>query len=183
MTVDFESFRKISRLNRDCVITEKIDGTNAQIVIGDEAVNPTFQIGSRNRWLTGPGKDDNQGFWSWAQANKDALLALGPGRHYGEWWGCGIQRGYGLTEKRFSLFNTAIWRQETAPACCGVVPVLYQGAFDTARIAATLTLLGARGSTAAPGFLKPEGIVVYHTHASQLFKVTLEKDDAHKGTL
>lgn len=29
----FEKFNKISRLSRDIVITEKIDGTNAQIYI------------------------------------------------------------------------------------------------------------------------------------------------------
>lgn len=31
--VDFQSFPKIGRLNRDCVITEKIDGSNGQIHI------------------------------------------------------------------------------------------------------------------------------------------------------
>ena len=27
----FQPFSKIARLNRDCVITEKLDGTNAQV--------------------------------------------------------------------------------------------------------------------------------------------------------
>jgi hypothetical protein len=33
----FEEFQKIPRLRRDCVITEKIDGTNAQIYISDDS--------------------------------------------------------------------------------------------------------------------------------------------------
>lgn len=45
----FEAFPKIPRLSRYCVITEKIDGTNAQIYIGD---NGEFAAGSRTRWIT-----------------------------------------------------------------------------------------------------------------------------------
>jgi len=56
----FEAFPKIARLNRNCVITEKIDGTNAQIHITDEG---EVLVGSRNRYLTGTGKDDNFGFF------------------------------------------------------------------------------------------------------------------------
>jgi len=36
------------------------------------------------------------------------------------------------------------------------------------------------GSVAAPGFPDPEGIMVYHTAASQLFKKTLEGDEGGK---
>ncbi len=62
-------------------------------------------IGSRTRWITA--QDDNHGFARWVEGNKQELLKLGAGRHFGEWWGSGIQRGYGLQkgEKRFSLFN------------------------------------------------------------------------------
>jgi hypothetical protein len=79
---------------------------------------------SRSRWITPD--DDNFGFAAWVEANRDELLTLGPGRHFGEWWGSGIQRGYGLPkgEKRFSLFNVSRWG-ESRPACCHVVPVLY----------------------------------------------------------
>jgi hypothetical protein len=31
--LEFDGFGKIARLNRDCTITEKIDGTNANIVV------------------------------------------------------------------------------------------------------------------------------------------------------
>ena len=38
-----------------------------------------------------------------------SMTFLVPGRHFGEWWGSGIQRGYGLDEKTFSLFNAYRW--------------------------------------------------------------------------
>ena len=99
---EFAGFPKMARLSRDIVITEKIDGTNAQIYITKEG---EIRAGSRNRWITPA--DDNFGFAQWVESNRDQLLELGPGRHFGEWWGSGIQRGYGMEkgEKKFSLFN------------------------------------------------------------------------------
>ena len=107
---------------------------------------------------------------------------LGPGRHFGEWWGSGIQRGYGLPkgEKRFSLFNVKRWT-ENRPQCCYVVPVLYQGDFDTGVNLDTMKTLAYGGSLAAPGFMKPEGVVIYHTAGNVLFKKTFEKDEKGKG--
>lgn len=180
--MNFEGFPKISRLSREMIITEKIDGTNAQVYITDDGSD--MLVGSRTRWL-GPAKaDDNYGFYTWAMANKDELVKLGPGRHFGEWWGNGIQRGYGLPKgvKKFSLFNVSRWNIDTPPpSVCNVVPVLYKGPFDTAVINSQLTLLGATGSKAVPGFMNPEGIVIYHAQSGQLFKKTLENDDAGKG--
>jgi hypothetical protein len=174
---DFIEFNKIARLSRPCVVTEKIDGTNASIIIGEDG---SFQIGSRTRWITP--QDDNYGFAKWATANKDELMRLGPGQHFGEWWGNGIQRGYGLSWKRFSLFNTARWSDDAVrPACCSVVPVLYSGIFDTNEIVNALTKLRDNGSLAAPGFMKPEGVVVWHEAARVYFKKTLDKDDEWKG--
>src|SRR5690349_11912868 len=99
--MEFEAFNKIARLSRNCTITEKIDGTNACIAISDDGKD--FFIGSRSRWITP--EDDNFGFARWATEHREELLLLGPGRHWGEWWGAGIQRRYGVPEKRFSLFN------------------------------------------------------------------------------
>ena len=177
----FEPFAKIARLSREVVVTEKIDGTNSQVLITDDG---DILAGSRSRWLT-PGKTpDNFGFAAWVEANRDELLKLGPGRHYGEWWGRGVQRGYGLAEKRFSLFNVAKWGDDSVrPACCHVVPVLYTGVFDTAFITGAVTLLSATGSVAAPGFMKPEGVVIYHTASGHLYKKTCEKDEQHKGVV
>jgi hypothetical protein len=127
-------------------------------------------------------------------------MQLGPGHHFGEWWGRGIQRKYGMTEKRFSLFNTVRWclhdqdpqpiptgdprivkMQDRLPACCHLVPVLYRGEFYTAFANAALVDLKVNGSYAAPGFNDPEGIVVFHTAANIAFKKTIKNDHQPKN--
>ncbi|RTL04109.1 MAG: hypothetical protein EKK62_17080 [Acidimicrobiia bacterium] len=172
----FVEFPSIARLARDVVVTEKLDGTNAQVHITEDG---RMYAGSRTRWVTP--LSDNFGFASWVQEHRDELMQLGPGSHFGEWWGQDIQRKYNIGERRFSLFNVTRWGDDAVrPACCHVVPTLYAGIFDTAQIEATLTLLGAAGSVAAPGFMNPEGVVVYHEKSRTLFKKTLG-DDGHKG--
>ena len=206
------------------VITEKLDGTNASVwilkhghTVGDDGVGihgtytpfmPDLEVarleteegifmllaGSRKRFVI-PGKTtDNFGFAGWVGRNARELLTLGEGVHYGEWWGNGIQRGYGLDEKRFSLFNSGRWsdrRQyasvleaaeygEVAPLCCHVVPVLHTGIFDSVNATIELNRLGQDGSRAAPGFMNPEGIMIYHTAARQIFKKTFEGDTTGK---
>lgn len=180
---EFQSFQKIGRLSREIIITEKIDGTNAQIFIGEDG---EFLTGSRTRWITP--EDDNYGFAKWAHAHRDDLMQLGPGRHFGEWWGQGIQRNYSRTEKIFSLFNVTRWADggtDERPSCCSVVPILYQGPMEEygvmKGVKAALWQLANEGSAAAPGFMKPEGIVIFHTQSGALFKKTFEKDDAGKG--
>jgi hypothetical protein len=172
----FVGFPSIPRLLRDCIVTEKIDGTNASVWIGDDG---TVRAGSRSRWITPA--DDNFGFAAWVAAHADELRdGLGAGHHYGEWYGAGIQRKYGLAEKRFALFNVSRWETDR-PACCDVVPVLYRGPFDTAAVRDCLATLAASGSRIAPGFMQPEGIVVFHVAAGALYKVTLDKNDGHKS--
>lgn len=173
--LEFVEFPKIPRLTREIVITEKIDGTNACIAIGEDG---SFRVGSRTKWITPD--DDNHGFARWAYEHKDDLMQLGAGRHFGEWWGSGIQRRYGLNEKRFSLFNTHRW-SESRPACCHVVPVLYRGLFDTTQVDYRLDDLRIGGSVAAPGFMQPEGVVVYHLAGNVGFKKTILKDEEYKG--
>ena len=213
-TTPFEGMPKIARLNREIIITEKIDGTNAQIFIGPisestEREDPTvlhlleessgatvaLRAGSKSRWLI-PGKQDNFGFAAWAKTNAAELMALGDGRHLGEWWGSGVQRGYGLEkgEKRFSLFNTGRWYDVhtphtsaidpgsmPAPQCCRVVPVLSRGPFSLDEVNLCLDFLRTTGSQAAEGFMKPEGVIVFHTAARTMFKVTIENDESPKG--
>lgn len=173
---EFTPFPKIPRLFRDIVVMEKIDGTNASILVPEDG-GPLL-AGSRTRWVK-PG-DDNFGFAAWVKANEETLRnGLGPGHHFGEWWGKGIQRGYGLAEKRFSLFNTKRWAEP--PPLCHVVPVLYRGVMSVVEIDLAVDTLALRGSVAAPGFMKPEGVVVFHTASGTMFKVTCEKDDKPKG--
>lgn len=196
---EFTGFPKIPRFFRDIVITEKIDGTNGQVVIDliehvsqDEYEQtegvPLFysydkedrrvavRAASRNKYLEL--NHDNYGFARWVLENT-SLAELGPGKHFGEFWGQGIQRNYGLKEKRFSLFNAKKWG-ESRPECCHVVPILYEGGFNTAAIQNALWALAFSGSIAAPGFMKPEGVVVYHTAGNILFKATLENDEKGK---
>ena len=172
----FEPFQSIARLSRNCVVTEKIDGTNAQVCVLEDG---RVLAGSRTRWIT-PG-DDNYGFAHWVSEHEAELrVGLGVGKHFGEWWGQGIQRRYGIQEKRFSLFNTGRWNEQTKPGCCHVVPVLYEGVFTSDAVDSCLRDLSSGGSKAAPGFMNPEGVVVYVVAARTLFKKTLE-GDAHKG--
>jgi hypothetical protein len=196
----FKEFPKMGRFSREFIITEKIDGTNASInIVSVEADEfPTeanivatvnglnIRVGSRTRWIT-PG-DDNHGFAKWVKENATELATLGEGTHFGEWWGSGIQRGYGLQkgEKRFSLFNVSRWGiggTDVRPACCHVVPELARGNFDFINdtVEHLIEHLKTNGSQASPGFMKPEGIVIFHTAANVGFKKTLEKDDTPKS--
>jgi RNA ligase len=129
----FKAWPKTPRLNRNCIATEKIDGTNSAVIVeileheGDYTNDAVAIVQAPNdvwygvyaqsrRRLLRPGKStDNFGFAGWVQENALELAAgLGEGYHYGEWWGSKIQRGYGLTdgEKRFSLFNVSRWHDQ-----------------------------------------------------------------------
>ena len=197
--VEFLEFPKMPRLSREIIITEKIDGTNAQLLITESS---EMLIGSRTRWITA--KDDNHGFARWVEGNRQELLKLGVGRHFGEWWGSGIQRGYGLQkgEKIFSLFNVGRWAlhgtepkriltadpriekyQDLLPEICSLVPELYRGQFDTQKIDSVLEDLKENGSYASKGFMKPEGIVVFHIAGNVGFKKTIEKDEIPKSLI
>lgn len=172
----FTPFPKIKRISRDMVITEKLDGTNASISIGEDG---SILAGSRTRWITP--ENDNYGFARWVEDNRQDLLKLGPGHHFGEWWGKGIQRGYNQIQKRFSLFNVSKWEDPNVrPTCCDVVPVMCRSTFDTAVIDVCLQKLKTEGSLAAPGYPYPEGIIIFHTASNYLFKKTIENDDKHK---
>ena len=178
--MEFVGFPKIARLSREVIITEKIDGTSGCICIGEDG---DFQVGSRTRWLTSE-TGDNHGFLLWALTNKDELMKLGPGTHFGEWWGSGIQRGYGLVkgEKRFSLFNVHRWADGAVrPACCSVVPELKRGIFTTGLVQEALDFLRVCGSMASPGYMFPEGIIIYHMAGKLYFKKTIERDEVPKG--
>jgi len=196
---EFQMFPKIARYSREVIVTEKIDGTNACIFIGEDG---EFLTGSRTRWITP--EADNYGFSKWAHEHKAELLTLGPGRHFGEWWGSGCQRGYGLAngEKRFSLFNVSRWclygqppqqipmadprivkMQDILPPCVGLVPVLWRGRFDDLDLEAVLADLRENGSRAAPGFMRPEGVVVFHVAGCVGFKKTLENDGEPKSRI
>src|SRR5882762_5274769 len=103
--MEFKSFGKIPRIdNIKISITQKIHGTNAQILIVEENGEKLLIPGSRTRWLSLG--DDNYGFAKFCHDNKEEIIEkLGVGRHYGEWAGPGINAGEGLKEKTLFLFN------------------------------------------------------------------------------
>lgn len=210
---NFPGMEPIPRLHRLWIITEKIDGTNGLVAIQDmdsvdalqwpqplntfriqnpdgESVDLGIWAGSKNQWLGPDG--DNFGFGTWVGQNALELVdTLGPGLHRGEWWGSGIQTGYGLPkgEKRFSLFNAARWDQarlelDYAVKGLTVVPVLADGVDGHAlnrMVNYELDRLESCGSAAAPGFMRPEGIIAHQPSSRISFKATIRNDDVPKG--
>lgn len=212
MTIEFKAWPKTPRLFREIVITEKIDGTNSAVII--EEINPeldyeaegdpfvlaqvesdghTYAVAaqSRNRLIT-PGKTtDNYGFAGFVQKNAEELFdLLGPGRHYGEWWGKGIQKRYTNAHpgiRGFALFNTEKHKDlhHWLPMDGGLqvlvepVHVMYQGPYSEQAIRDTLEQLQKYGSWTSP-LDSSEGIVIFHTQSRQVYKITLDGNDAGK---
>lgn len=209
MTIEFKAWPKTPRLFREVIVTEKIDGTNSAVIIQEledfadadpmngltivERDGKYYEVAaqSRNR-LIFPGKTtDNYGFAGFVQKNAEELFdLLGPGRHYGEWWGKGIQKRYQNAHagiRGFALFNTEKHKDLHAwlPMDGGIdvlvepVHVLYQGPFSEEEIRGTLEQLKKYGSWTSP-LDSSEGIVIFHTQSRQTYKVTLDGNDAGK---
>lgn len=186
---EFKAFTKIERLAKaQMSITQKIHGTNAQILIEqvfpgtekdytDPATGTRYRVtaGSRTRWIF-PG-DDNYGFAAWVAANRGELVRFfGIGAHFGEWAGPGINSGEGLTEKTFVFFDW--WRYGEAtlmPPQVKCVPLLHKGELDLLQIERTMKGLKENGSELVPGFMRPEGVVV--SFANVRYKVVFEAEE------
>ncbi len=177
MSIEFKKWPKIPHWDT-CKwhVTEKIDGTNACVVIKSKGISRSgvvYDVAAQSRQRLITPQDDNFGFAQWVEDNKEELVKLGEGYHYGEWWGKGIQRGYGLEERRFSLFDW--WREgEDLPTCCYVVPILgtvnhmieIQGCWDLIR----------QGSKAVSGWRDPEGyIVINRDNPKLMYKSIIRK--------
>lgn len=203
--MEFKAWPSIPRMSKErAVVTEKLDGSNSAVRIREatpdtettervvytmvDGVGYNLWAQSRKRLLQ-PGKStDNFGFARWVHDNASALVrTLGAGDHYGEWWGQGIQRGYGLSEKRFSLFNAPRWveliksdKPTTEIPNLYTVPLLYAGPFYSLDVMALREMLYTQGSKAVPGGRGAEGMVVYLREVNASYKVLLENDDIHK---
>jgi hypothetical protein len=214
---DFKEWPKIPRHEKstDLIITEKIDGTNAAIHVreyvqeaGTDFIYPTEIVAqSRTRLLDIDSGQDNFGFARWVYDNSaDLVRLLGVGTHYGEWYGAGIQRGYGMKEKRFALFGTE-WQpynnpdgtlapvqpggfgmqviseaaEEMTALGLEVVPVLYRGKWSDVAIQGALGRLQLSGSQTygGAGFESPEGIVLLNRHSQTRTKIVF--DNQHKS--
>ena len=163
--MEFKPWPKIPRVeNRKEYYTEKIDGTNACIIIDNEG-----NIGCQSRTRIITPEDDNFGFAKWVKENSEELIKLGEGYHFGEWWGLGIQRGYNQTEKKFSLFNTH--RDPTSlPTCVSQVPSIHANSVEEAK-----EILITGGSLAAPGFMNVEGVVIFEYNTKTYWKAIIYK--------
>lgn len=164
--IEFKAWGKIPRENPVIVtISEKIDGTNACIVIVDGEI---VGVQSRKKFITP--ENDNYGFASWVEENKANLLPLGNGYHYGEWAGLGIKGNpLRLEKKHFFLFNTLRWNEKNhnRPACCDVVPVLYIGKLNPDTVPILLERLKEDEMTR-------EGVVVYYHISRKYIKHTVK---------
>jgi hypothetical protein len=190
--IEFHPWKKTARRwSERITITEKLDGTNAAVGVNDDGTEVWAQ--SRKRLITPD--SDNFGFARWVHENAGVLAdVLGPGLHFGEWWGQGIQRGYGLKEKRFSLFNTRRWLKDIVDIGVGadwqiqdqlyLVPVLADGVTNgDDTVLRLLRWLKDNGSMAAPGFERPEGICIFH-YDSQVIEKAFDGpglDETRKG--
>ncbi len=167
MTIEFKAWEKIPREDPFLVtISEKIDGTNACILIQEGSI---VAVQSRTRFITP--EDDNYGFAAWVESHKEDLIRLGDGYHYGEWAGPGIQKNpHALTEKKLFLFNTFRWNPNNPnkPICCDVVPVLFQGIMTGDTIPLLLDQLNNREGQIA------EGVVVYYHAFRKYTKHTIK---------
>lgn len=188
--MEFQSFHKVYRLNRDFVVTEKLDGTNASVYWSTTERDEDLALGefdgrwlyaaSRTHWIT-PGAD-NRGFAGWVRDHAEDLAGLGPGRHFGEWFGNGINRGYGLAVKRFALFDQKWADPWLRPECCTVVPELARiNGYELHAIEGLLENLRAHGSVMVPGFPHAEGVVIEHTQVPIRLKALCHGDDSPKS--
>jgi hypothetical protein len=160
---EFVKWPSIPRIeNEKYFFTEKIDGTNACVVIKPDG---QYYCQSRTRIITP--EDDNFGFAKWVKDNEKEILKLGEGRWYGEWWGSGIQRRYDQTTKRFSLFYYA---GDIPTPLVERVPEIPVSTVEECK-----EYLYINGSLVAPGFMKPEGAVMYSSLTRTRYKIILDK--------
>ena len=172
MTDLFKTWGKTQRYEGLTITaTEKLDGTNACIIV---QAGEIVGVQSRNRMIEVG--DDNFGFALWVDNNKDDIVKLGEGYHYGEWYGEGIQKNPHMIEgKRFALFNTHR-PQDSLPACVELVPVLYSGVYlGQHHVDDLMSNLSDAYKVKGNGS-KPEGIILYFHQHRQSLKYTFNNN-------
>ncbi len=196
---EFHKYFKIPRIeNETFTISEKIDGSNGLIYVHHarfddvkKGVDRSYILaGSRSKWLIDDGSKtwDNHGFGSWVEENEEDLYSLDEGYHYGEWYGKGINRGYGLLDKRFMLFNYGRYAEKLRLADSGLLfnmptkvqvetvfhhNVKFEQLFQI--IAEVRYHLTHDGSKHVQGYIKPEGLIVRSELSGKLWKVIIDK--------
>lgn len=183
----FKGWGSTPRENKNKTVLEKIDGTNACVVIYDGQVKAQ----SRKRMITPD--DDNYGFAKWVYDNAGVLMdTLGFGYHYGEWFGPGIQGNpLGVESKRFALFHATKYTEDNGYELNKVdgletVPLLHHGQcniWTIPQIVEDLEMYGSKvKGTATDGTVaaKAEGIIVWNNETKTRTKILLENDAFHK---
>lgn len=195
----FEAWPKTKHIDKvlgGVTVTEKIDGTNACVVFEEDGY---MYVQSRNRIITPAA--DNQGFARWAYRHqKDLFHILGPGRHFGEWWGKGIGRKYDMQHNVFSVFNngrfyktlpgdpldsmatrtldTGIFDQVSA------VPHIFSGEYNSPEMNAAIAELANGNSLAARQYNieypDPEGVCFYFREFDKVAKLVFANPGKHK---
>lgn len=200
---EFKTWGSTPRENKNKTITEKIDGTNACVVIW----NGVVAAQSRKRIITPD--NDNYGFARWVYDNAGALMdTLGFGYHYGEWFGEGIQKNpLGIEGKRFALFHPTKYSEANGYELNKVdgletVPLLHHGQCDVwtiPNIMQELETYGSKVQGAATQTVKSyivgmdpehmyqftraakaEGIIIWNNETRTRTKMLLENDAFHK---
>lgn len=198
---EFKGWGSTPRFHKGLTITEKLDGTNACIVI----YNGEVRAQSRKRLITPD--DDNYGFARWVYDNAGVLTdTLGYGYHYGEWFGEGIQKNpLGIEGKRFALFHATKYTEQNGYDLNKVdgletVPLLFHGQANASTIPTVLSdlltygtkVVGAKAEDVRSGIpgletevvyrkaAEAEGIIVWHKETQQKYKILLKDDAFHK---
>ena len=192
-TANYNSFPSIERLeNIYCIISEKIDGTNGLIEINETNV----RFGSRNRYISF--SDDNAGFANFfrhyeakledvakdvitkeLELNGETLTSCNesyPLRIYGEWFGCGIQRGYGLKDKFFMPFSSFYGEKLIEYQVPNVITpnIMYTGKFSMEVVGTCMQQLKLNGSGVVKDYKQPEGIVIFFPKYNFRLKETFD---------
>ena len=174
---EFIPFPKIPRgtSGEQITITEKLDGTNACIIvqINIDGIPEVISVQSRKR-IIGVG-DDNYGFAQWVYDQGPQLAEkLGEGYHYGEWYGLGIQKNPHMkTTKRLALFNSERWQdgRQQRPEGVECVPILYEGPWTDEIIDSTMFQLRMDATELQ---YKAEGIVIWYHKSRRYEKFTYD---------
>lgn len=173
--VVFQKYPKTPHMgNENILYSEKIDGTNGVVYVetnGDGSKK--VLAGSRTRWLT-PGKQDNHGFAAWVKDNEEELSKLPDGFHYGEWYGKGINHGYGLDDRRFMLFNRSRYEKlENLPKCVELETIVGKyGDLETIFYDVDFFEKESylKGSWHVPGCMFTEGLILRFTESKRVYK-------------
>lgn len=169
----FKKWPKIARYTKPMRghITEKMDGSNACIIVQDGKV-----VGCQSRKRIITPDEDNFGFARWVYNNANYLKGLGDGYHYGEWCGPKINGNrHNLDMNTFFLFSW--YREEELGRPVDnleYVRLLHEGDIDPDTV--TTAMEDLLFISAHEDYI-PEGIVIYYSDYKFHLKHTYENPE------